>query len=295
MIPILFLIAAWDYSGVWQTTYGSMMLEQQGRAVSGWYSYGGMSTIEGTVNDSGRMVFRYDEGTAAGEGWFQMSEGGDSFSGQWRADGSGGWSSWEGYRSAEDGSRWLVILEAEWQESLTESEYSFGEMLQAWLGRLEGVNIRHRFVHDAEDVRNVCSEAAMLPGDVYLIFASHGTEAGISLDRGTVSPTELAGAAALIPNLRLVHFSCCLIMAGGTDEAIIRARNDWDEDFAVSGYTTSVDWGGSAIIEFYYLNQILENGMTPLEASRALLSDIRFAGARGTVHMDGAGFEIRTP
>ncbi len=115
-----------------------MILEQQGRAVSGWYSYGGMSTIEGTVNDSGRMVFRYDEGNAAGEGWFQMSEAGNSFSGQWRADGAGSWSSWEGYRSAEDGSRWLVILEAEWQESLTENEYSFGEMLQAWLAGWRG-------------------------------------------------------------------------------------------------------------------------------------------------------------
>ncbi|HPF33394.1 MAG TPA: hypothetical protein PK907_10290, partial [Candidatus Sabulitectum sp.] len=69
----------------------------------------------------------------------------------------------------------------------------------------------------------------------------------------------------------------------------------WPDGFAVSGYTTSVDWGGSAIIEFYYLNRILENGETPEQAAQALLTDIPFAGRAGTEYMDGAGFQIRTP
>ena len=292
---ILSLVSVPDFSGVWQTTYGDMFLEQSGTEVTGWYSYGGMSSIEGTVDQQGRLVFTYDEGTATGEGWFQLSESGNSFEGEWRATGDRRWSSWEGHRSTGEASTWLVILETEWQESLTENEYSFGEMLAAWLGRLPDLQIRHRFVHDAEDVANMCAEAAMLPGDVYLVFASHGTEAGISLDGGTVTPRQVAQAVSIMPNLKLVHFSCCLIMAGGTDEAILSARNDWDEDFAVSGYTTSVDWGGSAIIEFYYLNQILENGMTPVQAAEALLTDIRFAGSRGTGYMDGAGFQINTP
>ncbi|PIE51146.1 hypothetical protein CSA37_13380 [Candidatus Fermentibacteria bacterium] len=38
---------------------------------------------------------------------------------------------------------------------------------------------------------------------------------------------------------------------------------------------------GSAIIEFYYLNRILENGDTPEEAAEALLNDIAFAGSPG--------------
>lgn len=295
ILLILSLVSVPDFSGTWQTTYGDMFLEQNGRAVSGWYSYGGMSSIEGTVNDEGRLVFTYDEGTAAGEGWFQLSESGGSFAGEWHADGDRRWSAWEGHRSTGEESTWLVILETEWQESMSENEYSFGEMLAAWLGRLPDLQIRHRFVHSREDVESVCIEAAMLPGEVYLVFASHGTEAGISLDEGTVTPSQVAQAVSVIPNLKLVHFSCCLIMAGGTDEAIVRARNNWDENFAVSGYTTSVDWGGSAIIEFYYLNQILENGLTPAAAAQALLTDIRFAGSRSTGYMEGAGFEIRTP
>jgi len=295
ILLILALSSISDFSGTWETTYGDMNLEQNGSSVSGWYTYGGMSSIEGTVNRDGRFVFRYDEGTAAGEGWFQLSDSGTSFSGEWRADGDRSWASWEGHRTTGEPSTWLVILETEWQESMRENEYSFGEMLQAWIGRLPDVRIRQRFVHDLQDVQNVCAETAMLPGDVYLVFASHGTEAGISLDGGTVTPSQLAQALLVIPNLKLVHFSCCLIMAGNTDEAIINSRTNWDDDFAVSGYTTSVDWGGSAIIEFYYLNQILENGLTPLEASRALMTDIKFAGAVSTSYMDGAGFEIRTP
>ncbi|MCK5132427.1 MAG: hypothetical protein KAR40_09800 [Candidatus Sabulitectum sp.] len=96
-------------------------------------------------------------------------------------------------------------------------------------------------------------------------------------------------------NLQLVHFSCCEIMAGRTDEAILNSRSNWKEDFAVSGYTSSVDWGSSAIIEFYYLNQILENGLIPTEAAQALLRDIRFSGTTATPYMDAAGFEIQTP
>ena len=84
-------------------------------------------------------------------------------------------------------------------------------------------------------------------------------------------------------------------MAGNTDEAILNSRSDWVEDFAVSGYTNSVDWGGSAIIEFYYLNQILENGLTPVEAARALQRDIRFSGTTPTSWMEAAGFQIQTP
>lgn len=291
----LALVSVPDFAGVWQTTYGNMFLEQNGEEVSGWYSYGGMSSIEGTVGDQGRFTFTYDEGAVTGQGWFQLSETGNSFAGEWRAEGEARFSTWEGHRSIGEASTWLLVLESEWQESLSENEYSFGEMLQAWLGRLPDLEIRHRFVHDAEDVILVCAEAAMLPGDVYLVFASHGTEEGISLNGGTVTPRQLARAVSVIPSLKLVHFSCCLVMAGGTDEAVISARTDWDQDFAVSGYTTSVDWGGSAIIEFYYLNQILSNGMTPLEASKALLEDIRFAGSLGTGNMAGAGFQIRTP
>ena len=295
IFALLAILASSDFSGTWETTYGDMVLEQNGSSVTGWYSYGTMSTIEGTVTDGEKLMFTYDEGDAAGRGWFLLSENGNSFSGEWRAEGDRIWSSWDGHRATGEPSRWLLILEAEWQESMRENEYSFGEMLDAWLGRLPGLEIRHRFVHDLDDIQNFCTEAAVLPGDVYLIFASHGTTAGISLNSGTISPQDLANALAPMNNLQLVHFSCCEIMAGRTDETILSSRSNWNDDFAVSGYTTSVDWGGSAIIEFYYLNQILENGLSPTDAARALQSDIQFSGSTSTRWMDGAGFQIQTP
>ncbi len=295
MLMILVLLATSDFSGTWETTYGDMVLEQNGSSVTGWYSYGTMSTIEGTVTGGGKLIFTYDEGDAAGTGWFQLSESGTSFSGQWKADGDRSWSAWEGHRATGEPSTWVLILEAEWQESMRENEYSFGEMLDAWLGRLEGIEIRHRFIHDLDDIEGFCIEAATLPGDVYLIFASHGTTEGISLNSGTVTPQELADALAPMNNLQLIHFSCCEIMAGRTDEVIINSRSNWAEDFAVSGYTVSVDWSGSAVIEFYYLNQILENGLTPTEAAQALNRDIRFSGTTATPYMDAAGFEIQIP
>ncbi len=48
--------------------------------------------------------------------------------------------------------------------------------------------------------------------------------------------------------------------------------------FAVSGYTTSVDWGASALLEFTYLDLILNRGMGPAEAAAKLPSVVPYAG-----------------
>ena len=48
--------------------------------------------------------------------------------------------------------------------------------------------------------------------------------------------------------------------------------------FPVSGYTTSVDWGGSALIEFTYLDMILAQHLTPAQAAEQLPRLLTFAG-----------------
>ncbi len=48
--------------------------------------------------------------------------------------------------------------------------------------------------------------------------------------------------------------------------------------FPISGYTTSVDWGGSALIEFTYLDMILAKHLTPAEAAAKLPELLTFAG-----------------
>lgn len=84
MLILVALLATADFSGSWDTTYGRMVLTQNGTEVTGYYSYGGISTIEGTVEPSGRLVFTYTEADAHGEGWFELADG--RISGMWRPE-----------------------------------------------------------------------------------------------------------------------------------------------------------------------------------------------------------------
>ena len=285
-----------DFSGTWETTYGTLVLFQEGMDVTGYYTLGGYSTVEGSVDAGGRLVFTYQEPSASGEGWFALSDDGNAIQGRWRPDGGGTWYDWEGYRAGSGmvPSSWLVVLESEWQTSLAEDEYSFGQMLDAWFARVPGVTVRHRFVHDADDLRTFCLESSGLPGDLYLIIASHGSGSGIELASGTVSSRDFIQAIEPCRNLAMIHFSCCEIMSGSLPRSIIASRDSWPDGFLVSGYTESVDWGASGIIEIFYLNQILENGMEPPAAAASVLDDIDFAGS-ATGSMDRAGFTWLEP
>ncbi len=281
-----------DFSGTWETTYGTMFLQQENSHVTGYYTYDAYSTVEGSVGLDGRLVFTYSEPTASGEGWFELSSDSMSISGMWRPDGGGQWFEWEGYRAGAGvaSSNWLVILESEWQSSLSEQEYSFGEMLEAWFARVPGVTVRHRFIHDVDDLNAFCLESSGLPGELYLVIASHGSSSGIELASGTVSSREFVDAIRPCGNLAMIHFSCCEIMSGRTPQAIISSRSNWPEDFIVSGYSRSVDWGASGLIEIFYFNQILENGLSPHDAANSVIEDIDFAGQSSTRWMDAAGF-----
>ena len=267
-----------------------MYLQQNIADVSGYYEFGGMCTVEGRIDSDGRMVFRYAESSAAGDGWFELSDDSLRIEGEWKVDGSNVWYDWEGYRAGSDAGsgNWLVILESEWQTGMAENEYSFGEMLAAWFARVPSVTVRHRFIHDVEDLTAFCLEISSLPGEVCLVISSHGTEYGIELLGGTVTARELTGALMPCTNLSMIHFSSCLIMAGDMPDEIIASKN-WNEDFIVSGYTESVDWGASGIIEMFYFNQIFDAGYTPAEAAQSVIEDIVFA-TTGTNWNDGAGF-----
>ena len=67
--------------------------------------------------------------------------------------------------------------------------------------------------------------------------------------------------------------------------------------FPISGYTTSVDWAGSAILEFTYFDMILSRGMAPADAAEQVRKLIAFAGHK---NIDGAaipaaGFKLLLP
>ena len=281
-----------DFSGTWETTYGTLFLRQENSHVSGYYTYDGYSTIEGEVGSDGTLIFTYMEPSTSGEGWFELSADSMSIQGKWRPGGGGQWYEWEGYRAGAGiaPSNWLVILESEWQSSLSEEEYSFGEMLEAWFARVSGVNVRHRFIHDVDDLSAFCLESSGLPGDLYLVIASHGSSAGIELASGTVSSREFIDAIRPCGNIVMLHFSCCEIMSGLMPDAILSSRSSWPEDFIISGYSRSVDWGTSGLIEIFYFNQMLENGFSPPDAASSIIEDIDFAGQSSTKWMDAAGF-----
>jgi len=289
--PILIISEITDFSGLWETTYGELFLQQNENEVSGWYNMNGICNVEGIVNTSGRMIFKYVEPYASGEGWFEMFEGGNFFSGEWKEDETDTWYSWEGHRKWEEQKKWLVILEVEWQESISENEYSFGEMLLEWFNRVENVEVRQRYFHSVEDLINISSEIGMLSGEVYLIIATHATEDGLSVNGEVITAKEISESLKYCPNLKLLHFSACLIMGGEVAEDILSMNENWDEDFIISGYTKSVDWAGSAIIEFFYLDMILDKGYTPREAAASVLETFPFAGNEGTKWMEAAGFK----
>ena len=65
----------------------------------------------------------------------------------------------------------------------------------------------------------------------------------------------------------------------------------------MTGYTTSVNWAASAIIEFTYLEMVLGQGQLPAEAAAQLLKLLPFAGAEDVAEgtFPPAGFCIVTP
>ncbi|MBM3341355.1 MAG: hypothetical protein FJY56_04480 [Betaproteobacteria bacterium] len=259
----------WD--GIWETEFGRMRLLHEADRVHGSYEGAGPSLIEGSVK-GGRLEFCYREPRAQGEGWFEQYDEGYLFAGEWRAQGVAQARSWRGRRvQAERGITWLLVLEAHWQRSLAESEYAFGHMLREVFARLPQVRVRQRFFHDADSLDHWCRELAYIPEPAILMVASHGVAEGLSVHGEVIDTTRVLNAVRDAGNLKLLHFSSCLVGLDGQ-----RALNK--QPFAVSGYTTSVDWGASALLEFTYLDLLLNRGLEPAQAAAALPKLVSYCG-----------------
>jgi len=259
----------WD--GVWESEFGRVRLIHESGRVHGFYEGAGPSVIDGRIQD-GAFTFRYREPNAAGEGRFRLSDDGRVFEGEWRPEDRAEWSPWRGRRlEAEPGLAWLVVLEAHWQRSLAESEYAFGHMLREVFARLPHVRVRQRFFHDAESLEHWCRELLYLPEPAILMIASHGVAEGLSVHGEVINTARVLESLRYAENLRLLHFSSCLVGLDG-ERALTR------RPYAVSGYATSVDWGASALLEFTYLDLILNRGLDPAEAAEKLPALISYAG-----------------
>ena len=259
----------WD--GIWESDFGRVRLLHEAGRVYGSYEGAGPSTIEGR-DAGGRLEFRYREPRVAGEGHFQLAGDGHTFSGEWRADGGEEWKPWRGARvQPERGITWLVVLEAHWQRSLAENEYAFGHMLREVFARLPNVRVRQRFFHDADSLDHWCRELLYIAEPAILMIASHGVAEGLSVHGEVIDTARVLTSVRDAGNLKLLHFSSCLV---GLDGRRALAK----QPFPVSGYTTSVDWGASAMLEFTYLDLILNRGFDPADAAAILPRVVTYAG-----------------
>lgn len=256
---------ATGFEGLWETSYGRMRLQSDGETVRGTYSSVPNSEIEGRLRGD-TLEFSYREPSVSGEGRFELSDDRQSFEGRWRAEGSREWTPWNGKRVVpEPGRRWLVILEARWEEGLHEPEYAFGEMLRSYFTMAPEVQVRERRFHDEADFRRFAREVGFLAEPAVVLVSTHGSPKGLSVGGRSIGPEAIADSLRHASNVELLHLAGCDILRGEAAETIRGALPE-DRRFPISGYTTKVDWAASALSDFTYLTFVLMHGMPPASA-----------------------------
>ena len=275
--------AGGTFDGVWNTSFGSMRLHQDGRKVHGTYAFAGRSTITGDIDDKGVLNFKYDQPDGEkGDGQFTLSAAASSFSGTWTTvkDGKKGGGAWTGTRIVpRPGVVWLIVLEAPWEQQLRDHEFSYGLMLRTYFARVPKVQVRHRSISDEADVRRWCGEITYLAEPVVLYFSSHGTTEGLTLGDKPIGAEVLLDCIRDAKNLKLLHFGTCLV-AGGEIPKKIHAGLGKGATFPISGFTQTADWAGSALVDFAYLEMIFSQEMPPAEAAKQVRKMMTFAGEK---------------
>jgi hypothetical protein len=284
------------FDGLWETDFGLLRLVQEGQSVHGFYEAAGHSTLEGQLRGN-RLNFVYQEPKARGQGGFNLAPDGMSFEGQWLAEGGEEWKPWRGGRVLpRQGQSWLVVLENPWQRFLSEREYAFGYMLREFFARVPSVQVRHRFFNNEGGLHKCCRDLMYLAEPVALVVATHALADGLSVDGKQVDVRTLVENLRYAPDLRLLHFSACLTMQ---DSAVVDTLRELSDQLrlAISGYSTSVDWAASAIIEFTYLEMVLARGLTPAAAAEQLPRLLPFVADDGPADAPfrPAGFRIVLP
>lgn len=265
------------FDGLWASDFGLLRLVEEGEVVRGFYEVEGGASLEGR-REGDEVVFTYQEVTTRGQGRFVLAEDGLTFQGEWMPAGAESWRPWFGQRVLpQPGLTWLVVVEAPWQRFLSDREYAFGNMLREFFARLANVRVRHRFFVNEAGLLKQCRDLMYVAEPVVLVLASHGMPQGVMVDGHTVEVRAVMESLRHAADLRLVHFSACLIMQ---DPAVVASLHALSRQarLPLSGYATSVDWAASAIIEFTYLEMILAKGMTPAAAAEQVYRLLPFAG-----------------
>lgn len=290
------------FTGLWSTSYGKMRLVQDKKRVTGFYQGNPISRVFGFVEQNMEknrpvLYLQYKEKSAQGLAVFELSDKGDTFFGKWQETSdkpftgttaefvnldTTDWQAWIGIKEKPvPGKSWLVVLEARWEDGLADKEYSYGNMLKSYFARTSAVNVRHRYFDNEKSLKKWCKEIPFLSGPVVLAIATHGLEEGIQVQSSVIGPDFLAEALAEADNIKLLHFSSCLIMKGNFYEGMInkiQKIKGRSPKWPVSGYASEVDWAMSAVLEFLYFDIILVRGYEPEAASNQILKLLPFAG-----------------
>ena len=265
------------FEGLWNSTFGPLRLIQGEGEVQGYYEGLGNSTIDGQSKGK-RLVFRYKEPSAEGDGSFELTDNGFTFQGQWRPDGAASYAPWIGQRIRPvPGLVWLVVLEAYWQRGLGDKEYAFGNMLREFFARVPRIEVRQRFFNNEAGLVKWCRELLYLAEPIAVVLATHGTPEGLTAHGELIRAKPIADILRQAGNIQVLHFSSCLLMDSGPAGEFARVLRQ-ELRFPISGYTTSVDWAASALIEFTYLDMILARGLDPQTAASQVTKLIAFAG-----------------
>ncbi|MBI4425862.1 MAG: hypothetical protein HY554_19185 [Elusimicrobia bacterium] len=267
------------FAGLWATDFGRRRVAERGGRLEGLYAFGDGSL---SGNAAGRVLrFRYKD-VAEGEGELALSADGSAFEGRWRPDGSAGWKPWRGRRvEPVSGRRWLYVIEARWERSLDEREYSYGEMLKAFFSRTPNVEVRRRSFTDRLSLVKWLREAAFLAEPVVVYVSSHGSREGVLADDGPVGAEPIAEALRVAPGVRLLHFGACDVMAGEVARSLRARLGDAAGRFPISGFTETVDWAGSALTDMTYLELILARDYDPARAAQETAELLPFSGRTG--------------
>ena len=88
-----------NFTGRWDATFGVLTLDQQADRVTGTYEVrpGTQARIEGRV-EGNTLAFTYEEPDDRGEGRFELSADGETFSGKWKSASETERNEWSGKR-----------------------------------------------------------------------------------------------------------------------------------------------------------------------------------------------------
>ena len=278
-----------EFDGYWDSSLGRLRLFQEADRVHGCLEVDAAAGLQGRIED-GRLAFSIEGPRGGGRGTFELDPMCSTLNGQWIEGDQPAQPTGGGRVSARPGLIWLVVLEAHWQRALDDSEFAFGHMLHELFARLPRALVRHRFYHDEASLIHWCRQLLFLPEPVVLVITGHGEADGLSINGQIANMRRIVDSLRFADTLQLLHFSSCLV---GQDGALALR----EAPFPASGYTTRVDWAESALIEFIYLDMMLEKGLPPSQAAEQL---VRLVGFAGTEEVPGspyrpAGFRFFGP